>query len=332
MCGCCVEVCTTSWPRRVFHCASDAAPLDRAHGLAGGAQLARHRHGGLRLDRLEVHVGGGGEKQVVAPVLVHQRRAGLASGQHVGHRRQRLEVDLDLGGKVLGLGPRGRGAQRDQLADVAHLARGQDRLHGGLEARQRRVGADRRHALQIIGDEHAVADRRRDRDALDARVRDGAAQERHLQHAGQPDVADILPAPAHVAVVLLAQQPRPDALLRCHYARRSLAPLSEKHNVMPASCRRHAPAWRRAPTTPGRADAEGCVDPRPRGHDVNLPRARRPCRSPGSRPAASSRRSRPRAAPGRCAPAWRQARPRAAGPRPRPPRSRPPRRPPWRPA
>ena len=54
---------------------------------------------------------------------------------------------------------------------------------------------------------------------LDARVRQRAAQERHLQHARQPDVADILPAPAHVAVVLLAQEPRADALVDdvpCH--------------------------------------------------------------------------------------------------------------------
>ena len=47
----------------------------------------------------------------------------------------------------------------------------------------------------------------------DARMRQRAAQERHLLHARQPYVADILPAAAHVAVVLLAQQPRADALV-----------------------------------------------------------------------------------------------------------------------
>ena len=49
--------------------------------------------------------------------------------------------------------------------------------------------------------------------AVDARVRQRAAQERHLPHARQPDVADILAAAAHVAVVLLAQEPRADALV-----------------------------------------------------------------------------------------------------------------------
>ena len=183
-----------------------AAPLERAHDLAGGAQLARHRHGRLGLDGLEVHVDGAGEIEVVAPVLVHERRAGLARLQHVGDDRQRLEVQLDLAGEVLGLRPRRRDAHGDQLADVAHLARSEHRLQRRLEARQRRVGPDRRHARQVLGDEHAVADRRRDADAPDARMRQRAAQERHLQHARQPDVADILAAPAHVAVVLLAQE------------------------------------------------------------------------------------------------------------------------------
>ena len=87
-----------------------AAPLDRAHDLARGAQLARDRDGSLGLHGLEVHVDVGGEKEIVAPMLVHQRRAGLARLQHVDDGRQRIEVELDLGGKVLGLGARGRDA------------------------------------------------------------------------------------------------------------------------------------------------------------------------------------------------------------------------------
>ena len=116
-------------------------------------------------------------------------------------------VELDLGGEVLGLGARRRDAHGDQLADVAHLARGEHRLQRRLEARQRGIGADGRHAGQVLGDEHATADCPRDADARDARMRQRAAQERHLLHARQPDVADILPAAAHVAVVLLAAKP-----------------------------------------------------------------------------------------------------------------------------
>ncbi len=189
-----------------------AAALQRAHDLPRGAQFPRHRHRGLGLGGLEVHVDRAGEEEIVAPVLVHQRCARLARLQHVGGDGQRIEVELDLAGEVLGLRPRRRNAHGDELADVAHLARREDRLQRGLEARQRRIRADRRHAREVLGDEHAVADRRRDTDGPDARMRERAAQERHLHHAGQAYVPDILPAPAHIAVVLLAQQPRADAL------------------------------------------------------------------------------------------------------------------------
>ena len=59
--------------------------------------------------------------------------------------------------QILGLGPGRRHAHGHQLADIANLARGQDRLHRRLEAGQRGVGADGRHALQILGDEHTIA-------------------------------------------------------------------------------------------------------------------------------------------------------------------------------
>jgi hypothetical protein len=197
----------------------NAATFEWAHGLARSSQLARHGDGGLGLHGLEVDVGGRGQEQVVAPVLVHQRRSRLAAGQHVGHHRQRLEVDIDLGGKVFCLGPRGGHAHGDELAHVAHLDGGEHRLHRGLEARQRGVGANRRHAGKIVGDEHAVADGGRDADRFDAGVCQGAPKERHLLHPGQTDVANILAAPAHVAVVLLAEEARADALLSdvlCH--------------------------------------------------------------------------------------------------------------------
>ena len=192
-----------------------AASLDRAHDLARGPELAGDGHGGLGFDGLEVDVDAGGEEEVVAPGLVHQRRAGLARLQHVDDHGQRVEVELDLGGEVLGLGA-GRGdAHRHRLADVADFAGRQDRLQRGLEAGQRGVGADGGDAGEVLGDDDALADGRRDADRADARMRQRAPQERHLQHARQLDVADVLAAPAHIAVVLLADEPRADALV-CH--------------------------------------------------------------------------------------------------------------------
>ena len=49
----------------------------------------------LGLDRGEFHVDVGVEEDVVAPVLVHQRRAGPACLQHVEDRGQRVKIDLD---------------------------------------------------------------------------------------------------------------------------------------------------------------------------------------------------------------------------------------------
>jgi hypothetical protein len=171
-------------------------------------------------DGLEVHVGRRRQKQVVAPMLVHERRTRPPARQHVVNGGQGLEIGVDLGGKVFSLGTRGRNAHGDQLADVADFAGGENGLNGRLEPGQRGVGPDRRDAVQILSDEDAVADGRRNLDRLDARVRQGASQKRHLQHAGQADVADVLAPAAHVAVVLLAQQPRADALLR-HVALRN---------------------------------------------------------------------------------------------------------------
>ena len=228
-----------------------AAPLERAHDLARGPQLPRDGVGGLGFGCLEVRLHVGDEEQVIAPGLVHQRCAGLAAIEHVGHDGQRLEVELDRGRQILGLRPRRRDAHGHELADVAHLARGEDRLGRGLEARQRRVGADRQHAREVRGDEDAVAKLGRDADRLDARVCQRAAQERHLQHARQLDVADILAAPAHVAVVLLAHEPRADALVDdvpCHALLPRLFPTHSMFSTSSPDARRGAVAP--APSAP----------------------------------------------------------------------------------
>ncbi len=51
-------------------------------------------------------------------------------------------------------------------------------------------------------------------DAANAGVRERAADKSHILHAGQANIADILPQAAHQALVLLAGQPRADALGR----------------------------------------------------------------------------------------------------------------------
>ena len=60
--------------------------------------------GGGEIAAFELEV----DEDVVAPVVVHQRRALLERIPHRDDRRQLLELDLDQPGDVLGLGGRRR--------------------------------------------------------------------------------------------------------------------------------------------------------------------------------------------------------------------------------
>ena len=121
---------------------------------------------------------------------------------------------LDLGGQILGLGARRRDAHGDELADIAHLAGGQHRLHGRLEAGKRRIGADGRTPVQVLGDEHAIADAGGIWIAWMRACASGLRRNATSCMPGSLMSPTKLAAAAHVAVVFLAQQPRADALLR----------------------------------------------------------------------------------------------------------------------
>ncbi len=90
-----------------------ATAFERGHALPRGRDLARH------LDR-RVERGGdvdlvmGLEEDVVAPMLVHQGRAGLACLQHVRDSRQLFQLERHGGRDVLGLGAGRRNAHRDE--------------------------------------------------------------------------------------------------------------------------------------------------------------------------------------------------------------------------
>ena len=92
------------------------------------------------------------------------------------------------------------------------LAGRQRRLLGDLEAGQSRHRPDRSDAVQVRGGEHPAPNGFGDVDAANSGVGERAADEGHILHAGQPNIADILPQAPHQALVLLAGQPRADAL------------------------------------------------------------------------------------------------------------------------
>ncbi|GJE41207.1 hypothetical protein AEGHOMDF_0369 [Methylobacterium soli] len=188
-----------------------AAPLDRRHALAAGGDRARDPDRGVE-GGPDVHVDEGFQEDVVPPMLVHEGGARRAGRQHVVDGRQLLEVENDRGRDVLGLGPARGEAEGHELAHLPDLAGGQDRLLRDLEAGQARDRPDRLDAVEIGRGEDAVAVGLRHVDRPDAGMGEGAAHEGDVLQAGQAEVADILAAPAHQAVVLLAGQARADAL------------------------------------------------------------------------------------------------------------------------
>ena len=152
------------------------------------------------------------EHDVVGPVLVDERCARLERRHHVDDGGQLLEVDLDQRRDVLGFRAGRRNAHRDELADLAHLVLREDVLRRRLEALQRRVGDDRLDAGEVVDREDRVLVAGGLADGADARVRDRRTHERDVEHSDHADVADVLAAAAEEAFVLLAAQPRADAL------------------------------------------------------------------------------------------------------------------------
>jgi len=88
---------------------------------------------------------------------------------------------------------------------VAHLVGGEHRLGGHLETGQPRRSENRLDADKVGGGEHLSLTPSRLRDRCDAAMRDGAAHEREVAHAGEANVTDELAHPAQVAIIFLAR-------------------------------------------------------------------------------------------------------------------------------
>jgi hypothetical protein len=176
---------------------------DRSAGLQGQGVLAAG--GGVHLD----HAGRGGEDVVDALGGEHGHvdqgvaggfvvYEGCAGGQRggVGHDRGE-DVVPDLGGldAVLGGVRVARHDDGQRLADIADPVAGQDGHVGGHELVERPVqpGRDVRE-VQVGGVEHGHHARYFaypvEVELRDAGMRDGAAHELGVQHAGQRDVVD----------------------------------------------------------------------------------------------------------------------------------------------
>ena len=143
------------------------------------------------------------ESEVVTERGMNHRRFRIQRCAHVGHRLQFAVLDRDDFGSVLGGGATGRHDGRDRLALPADKV-GRDRALGSrlqtLEVRQH-AHPRRDHGRELFagddGDDAGRAPRRLRIDVQDLRMGIGRAQEHHMRHARQVDVADIEPAPLH---------------------------------------------------------------------------------------------------------------------------------------
>ena len=187
-------------------------PFHGIHGLARHVVRARHLDGRRLGHGIDIVVTRRDHEDVVAPLLVDQRRAGFLGVNDVGEDRQLVEIDNDLFRQVLGLGPGVGDAGGDHLAHVTHLVGGKGREVGLFvpgKAGRRAHGA---HALHVGVVEDLGANGVWNLEARDPGVGDGAAQERHFLEARHRHIADEIAAPTHVAAIFLARQARADSL------------------------------------------------------------------------------------------------------------------------
>ena len=202
----------------------------RPHGNGVGARVvggddtaALHRHGRVamvpeaalqsvrraRQHRLGIPLGDGERAdQVCVVALVHDRRPGLQRGLGIHHCRQLFQIEPDQLGGVLGLIAGLGDDDRDRLADMPDLVVREQRLlrveefvlddsrpfawHAYLALRHRwdqlrEIGPGQR--------QHDSGCLRRPRqvDPSDTGMRQRAAYEHRMQHAGQHEIGDKLP-------------------------------------------------------------------------------------------------------------------------------------------
>ena len=156
----------------------------------GDHSLALHRHGCLTVhpkftfdhdrslsrDRIEVTgVDESLEYNVVAPVLVQQRRARLPGLEHIRHHAQIFVVERDIPGEIFGLGTSVSYAHRDRFANEPDLAKREDRVVRDFVTRKLGYRPDWFNSIEVIRDEHGPARCRRHLDRTNLRVCNSAS-------------------------------------------------------------------------------------------------------------------------------------------------------------
>jgi len=132
------------------------AALERRHALARRRYFARHLDGCIERRR-DIDLEGAFEKDIVAPVLMDERRLCVTRLPHVVNGWKLVEIQRHRSRDIFGLRSRRRHAHRHQFSDVTHLAGREHGLFRYLETGQAGYGADRLDPGQVRGREHDIA-------------------------------------------------------------------------------------------------------------------------------------------------------------------------------
>ena len=190
--------------------------FERQGGLAMGPEpffpaIGRGGEGGLGVAAAD----GVADRHVVAGVLVDES-FGLRRGLRIGHRRQRVVVDLDRRERVLRGVAVGRDDDGDGLAGETRLGSGDGLLQKAVEARESgEPERDLRQRAVEVGaaeriDRPGRGTRRAKVNRADARMGEGASEDRHMRGAGRGEIVDETAGSAQEPPVLAPPQRAPD--------------------------------------------------------------------------------------------------------------------------
>ena len=191
-----------------------AAAFERHRRLPVHPEFPAHAHR-RRCEHLRIAFDhGAGDVGVVGPVIEHARATLLHRRDAVDDRRELLHINAHLIGQIFGERASRRQAGGDTLPHIAHALVGERRIRAELVLRQLRSGFEDRQGTEIGEREDASFETLRLHDVAHAAVRDLAAHERDVLHAGHPQIGDVFAVAEEETLVLLARQARADPTVR----------------------------------------------------------------------------------------------------------------------
>src|ERR1700730_18501716 len=182
--------------------------LHRYGRLTVHPELALDHDRSLRRNRIEfTAVGESLEYDIVAPLLMQQRRARLQGLEHIRHHAQVLIVERNIPREVFGLGTSVSHAHGHQFANEPDLPKREDRIVGDLIAGELGYRPDWFDSLQEVADEHGPGRPWRHLDRSNPCVCHPASDKGNILHPRKLDIGNEIAAAVEMAVVLFSRKP-----------------------------------------------------------------------------------------------------------------------------